>query len=58
MGERVTKNQIMDDAAMDILKEMINDEISGLNLSQKDKEVLAQIGKKRSARARDFREFN
>jgi hypothetical protein len=39
------------------LKQIVFDELRGLNLKAKEKEILRGIGEKGAARARDFKEF-
>jgi len=57
LGRMLVKQQIPNRTAERILKAIVKEELSGLNLRKKDKAVLCQIGKRKIARASHFREY-
>jgi len=57
LGKHLVEAQIKEDFAENLLKEIIQSELNGLNLRQKEKELLKQVGERGSVRAKDFKEL-
>jgi len=62
VNEKITQimveSQIPPKLAMQILREIVVLEITGLQLKNKEKNVLDKIGKNKSARAKDYKDYN
>ncbi len=57
IAKQLINNQIPTQYAQRLLKQIVAQEIGGLSLKHKDKEVLRTLYKRKEARASDFREF-
>ncbi len=57
LGTYLIKSQIPDNMAERLLKFIVKEELSGLNLRKPDRQVLRVIGEKTVARASHYREF-
>jgi hypothetical protein len=57
IGEDMIQEQIDEEVAMSILKDIVRSEIDGLFLKPKEIQVLKQVGDKGRARASDYRDF-
>jgi Cdc6-like AAA superfamily ATPase len=58
IGEFMISHEFKDEHSDVYLMQIVKKEFDGLNLKNKDKEVLQKIGSKKQARAKDFREYN
>jgi hypothetical protein len=57
LGEFLIEEQVPEDYANDLLREIITAEIRGLNLRSKDKQILTKIGETEGARAKDYQTY-
>lgn len=57
IGQTLVKNQIPEESAASILKRIVEADMNGLNLKEKEKDVLRIIGQKGGARAKDHKAF-
>lgn len=58
LGEHMINNEFEDELSEYYLMSIVQKEFEGLNLKPKDKEILNEIGKRKQARAKDFKEFS
>ncbi len=57
LGDHLVKNQIPDDRAMKILKQIVKAEFDGFHLKKKECDVLSEIGRRKTARAIDHKHY-
>jgi hypothetical protein len=57
LGRVMVDHQLPEQRAEEALKAIISQDVEGLNLKQREKRILKQIGEKNGARPKDYRDF-